>query len=73
VTQDVAELKNDVETEVMPTIEAVKMAAAKQSGAMSRQGCLGIHGWCAGAIGFAIHEMTAVPEEIKPRAEWGTG
>ena len=57
VTQDVAELKNDIKTEVMPTIEAVKMAAAKQSGALWAgkifwSFMIGI----AGAIGFAIHE-----------------
>src|SRR5882762_5549820 len=58
VTQDIAELRNEIEAEVMPTIEAVKMAAAKQSGAMSA----GKIFWSfmvgvAGAIGFAIHEM----------------
>ena len=57
VTQDVAELKNDIEAEVMPTIDAVKMAAAKQSGAV----WAGKIFWSfmvgvAGAIGFAIHE-----------------
>src|SRR5258705_11992739 len=57
VAQDVAELKNDIETEVMPTIDAVKMATAKQSGAM----WAGKIFWSvvvgsAGAIGFAVHE-----------------
>jgi len=58
VAQDVAELKNDIETEVMPTIDAVKMAAAKQAGALSA----GKIFWSfmvgvAGAVGFAIHEV----------------
>ena len=55
VTQDVAELKNDIEAEVMPTIDAVKMAAAKQLGAL----WAGKIFWAflvglAGVLGFAI-------------------
>lgn len=58
VTQDVAELKNDIQTEIMPTIDAVKLATAKQAGAA----WAGRIFWSfvvgvAGAIGFAIHEM----------------
>ena len=58
VTQDVAELKNDIEAEVMPTIDAVKMAAARQLGAL----WAGKIFWSfmvgvAGAIGFGVHEM----------------
>lgn len=56
--QDVAELKNEIETEVMPTIDAVRLAAAKQSGAMWASKVfwsfmVGI----AGTVGFAVHEM----------------
>ena len=58
VAQDVAELKNDIETEVMPTIDAVKMATAKQSGAM----WAGKIFWSflvgvAGALGFALQHF----------------
>ena len=58
VTQDVAELRNEIETEIMPTIEAVKMTTAKQSGALWAgkifwSFMIGI----AGTIGFAVHEM----------------
>jgi len=58
VTQDVAELKNDIKTDIMPTVDAFRMAAAKQLGAMWAgkifwSFMIGI----AGAIGFAVHEM----------------
>lgn len=58
VTQDVAELKNDIKTEVMPTIDAVKLAAAKQLGAM----WAGKIFWSflvgvAGALGFAFQHF----------------
>jgi hypothetical protein len=58
VTQDVAEMKNDIQTDVMPTVNAFKLEAAKQSGAL----WAGKIFWSfmvgvAGAIGFAIHEM----------------
>jgi hypothetical protein len=58
VTQDVAELRNEIEVEIMPTIEAAKIAAAKQSGAMSAGKIVwAFMAGIAGAIGFAVHEM----------------
>jgi hypothetical protein len=58
VTQDVAELKHDINTDVMPTIDAVRMEAARRLGMMSA----GKIFWAflvgvAGAVGFAVHEM----------------
>lgn len=58
VTQEVAELRNDIEKEVMPTVDAVRIAAAQKLGAMWAGKLfwsliLGI----AGAIGFVVHEL----------------
>jgi len=57
VTQDVAELKNDIETEVMPSVRAFQIAAAHRLGVI----WAGKMFWAllvgvAGAVGFAVHE-----------------
>lgn len=58
VTQDVAEMKNDIADKVMPTIEAYKLAAARQSGVMwaTKLFYSAIVAF-AGAVGFAVREM----------------
>lgn len=58
VMQDVAEMKNDINTNVMPTIEEYKAEVSRKIGAMS----MGKLFWTlivavAGAVGFAIHEI----------------
>ena len=58
VTQDVAELKNDIQSEIMPTINAFREAAARKLGVL----WAGKIFWSlvvavAGSVGFAIHEM----------------
>lgn len=58
VTQDVAEMKNDIKTEVMPTIDTVRMAAAHRLGVI----WAGKIFWAfligvAGAVSFAVHEL----------------
>jgi len=56
--QDVAELKNDIDNKVMPTIDAYKAEVSRKIGAMG----MGKLFWSlmvalASAAGFAIHEM----------------
>lgn len=58
VTQDVAEMKNDIAERVMPTIEAYKLEIARKSGVIWASKLF----WSlivalAGAVGFAVHEM----------------
>ncbi len=58
VTRDVAELRNDIKTKVMPTIDAYRMETARRLGVV----WAGRTFWtfligAAGAIGFAVHEM----------------
>ena len=58
VVQDVAEMKNDINTNVMPTIDEYKAEVARKIGALA----VGKLFWTlmvalASAIGFAIHEV----------------
>jgi hypothetical protein len=57
VTQDVAEMKNDINTRIMPSIDAYKADAARKAGAILASKMF----WAlivaiASAVGFAIHE-----------------
>ncbi len=57
VQQDVAELKNDIEEKVMPTVQAYKMDVAKKAGAMGTGKLIwGIILAVCTVGGFAIHE-----------------
>ena len=58
VTVDVAELRNDLKTEVMPTIDLYRMETARRLGVLSAGRVM----WTflvgvAGAVGFTVHEM----------------
>lgn len=58
LTADIAEIKRDVENQIMPTIDNVKARAAHRDG-MLLAGRLfwGLVAALAAAAGFAIHEM----------------
>jgi hypothetical protein len=58
VTQDVAELRNDVNNEIKPAIDSYRLEAARRLGVL----WAGRTMWTfmvgiAGAVGFAAHEM----------------
>lgn len=58
VSQEVAELRNDIKTDIMPTVDAYRLEVARRlgvlwAGRMIWTFLLGI----AGAIGFAVHEL----------------
>jgi hypothetical protein len=58
VTQDVAEVKESIETKVMPTIDAYKLDVAHRGGAWATGKIIWalILALCT-AVGFAIHEV----------------
>ena len=58
VTQDVAEMKNEIDTNIMPTIEAYKAEIARKIGAMA----MGKIFWgmivaVGSSVAFAVHEI----------------
>lgn len=58
VTQDVAEIKNEIDTKVMPTIDAYKIEIARKVGAMAMGKVFwGLIVAVASSVGFAIHEI----------------
>lgn len=57
VQQDVAELKNDIDEKVMPTVTAYKLDVARRDGALKfGRGLWAIILALCTSIGFAIHE-----------------
>ena len=55
-TQDIAELKNDIETRITPTVENYKIGVARKEGAMwAGKLMYGLLAAAATAAGFAIH------------------
>lgn len=58
VTQDVAEIKESIDTKVMPTVDAYKADAARKSGvAWAGKLFWSLIVALAGSVGFAVHEM----------------
>lgn len=58
VMQDVAEMKNDINTNVMPTIEEYKSEVSRKIGAMSMGKLFwGLMVAVASAVGFVVHEI----------------
>lgn len=58
VTQDVAELKNDLDEKVMPTVDAYKADIARKVGALWASKLFwGLITALAAAVGFAVHEV----------------
>jgi hypothetical protein len=58
ITQDVAEIKNEIDTKVMPTIDAYKIEIARKVGALAMGKVFwGLIVAVASSIAFAAHEI----------------